>query len=357
MNSYLEKYDIIVIGGGHAGCEAALASARMGVKTLLITMNMNTIAQMSCNPAIGGLAKGHLVREIDALGGRMGIIADRTGIQFRMLNKSRGPAVWSPRSQNDRIHYSIQMRKELESQENLQIRQDQVARLDIRDNSIIGIVTLFGTKIKCKAVILCAGTFLNGLIHIGLSNYDAGRAGEFAAKGISDQLRDMGFEVGRLKTGTPPRIAGSSIDFSKTVIQHGDANPQPYSFKHKKLEVKQIPCYLTKTNPETHKVLADGLDRSPLYTGKIIGVGPRYCPSIEDKIVRFSDKDSHQIFLEPEGRDSNEFYVNGFATSLPEDVQLKALHTIPALENANITRLGYAIEYDYFQPTQLFANL
>jgi len=352
-----EKYDIIVIGGGHAGCEAAIASARMGARTLLITMNINTIAQMSCNPAIGGLAKGHLVREIDALGGQMGIAADDTGIQFRMLNKSKGPAVWSPRSQNDRVQYSLYMRHVLENQANLQIRQDSVKTLIIEEGKVHGVVTLIGTKIASKAVILCAGTFLNGLVHIGLNSYSAGRAGEFAAFGTSDQLKEIGFEVGRLKTGTPPRVDGKSIDFDNTIIQHGDQNPKPYSFRHSEIKVDQIPCYLSKTTGITHEIIRAGLDRSPLYTGKIVGTGPRYCPSIEDKIVRFADKPDHQIFLEPEGRDTKEYYINGFATSMPEDIQIESLRTIPGLERANLTRLGYAIEYDYFQPTQLNPSL
>lgn len=334
-----------------------MAAARMGARTLLVTMNINTIAQMSCNPAIGGLAKGHLVREIDALGGQMGLVADDTGIQFRMLNKSKGPAVWSPRSQNDRMHYSLQMRYALESQSNLQIRQDSVNGLMIENGRVQGVVTLIGTRIACSAVILCGGTFLNGLVHVGLKSYSAGRAGEFAAFGISEQLRELGFDVGRLKTGTPPRIDGKSIDFEKMEIQHGDQHPSPYSFRHKEIKVDQVPCYLSNTSKETHNILRNSLDRSPLYSGKIVGVGPRYCPSIEDKIVRFANKPSHQIFLEPEGRDTNEYYLNGFATSMPEDVQVEALRTIPGLEGAIPTRLGYAIEYDYFQPTQLRPNL
>lgn len=357
MNLPQDRYEIIIVGAGHAGCEAALVAAKMGAKTLLITMNISTIAQMSCNPAIGGLAKGHLVREIDALGGQMGLIADETGIQFRMLNKSKGPAVWSPRSQNDRVQYSLCMRRILENQSGLQIRQDSVNGLIVKNGKVVGVETLIGTKITCNAVILCAGTFLNGLIHVGLKSYSAGRAGEFAAFGTSDQLRELGFEVGRLKTGTPPRVDGKSINFENTEIQYGDENPKPYSFRNKEILVDQIPCYLTKTTEKTHKILANGLDRSPLYTGKIVGTGPRYCPSIEDKIVRFADKPNHQIFLEPEGRNTNEYYVNGFATSLPEDVQVKALRTIQGLENANPTRLGYAIEYDYFQPTQLWHTL
>lgn len=351
------KYDIIVIGGGHAGCEAALAGARMGAKTLLMSMNIFTIAQMSCNPAIGGLAKGHLVKEIDALGGEMGVIADNTGIQFKMLNMSKGPSVWSPRSQNDRMQYSLQMRNVLENQENLFIRQHDIKELIIKDSKVTGIITDVGTHIKTGAVIICSGTFLNGLIHVGLTHYSGGRSGELASMGLSAQLKKYGFKVGRLKTGTPPRIDGRTVDFNSMQIQYGDENPTPFSHKHEKINIDPLPCYLTKTNLKTHDILRSGLDRSPLYAGVIKGVGPRYCPSIEDKIHRFSDKESHQIFMEPEGRDTNEYYMNGFATSLPEDVQIKALHSIPGLEKAQITRLGYAIEYDYFPPHQLKPTL
>ncbi|MFQ5863744.1 MAG: tRNA uridine-5-carboxymethylaminomethyl(34) synthesis enzyme MnmG [bacterium] len=349
-------YDVVVVGGGHAGTEAALASARMGAKTMLLTMNLFTIGQMSCNPAIGGLAKGQLVREIDALGGEMGLATDDAGIQFRMLNRSKGPAVWSPRAQCDRAFYAARIRQACEKQENLDLRQGMGIGLVIENSKVCGVRTETGSVIEAQAVILTAGTFLNGIIHIGEVKYSAGRAGEFAAQGLTECLVELGFEAGRLKTGTPPRVDGTTIDFSKTVAQPGDENPVPFSFRHDKLEVAQLPCYLTYTNTRTHDILRTGFDRSPMFTGRIKGVGPRYCPSIEDKINRFADKDRHQIFLEPEGRNTTEYYVNGFSTSLPEEVQLEGIRTIHGLEKVKVTRLGYAVEYDFFPPIQIKAN-
>lgn len=353
----LKTTDIVVVGGGHAGCEAALAAARMGHSTVLITMNLDSIAQMSCNPAIGGLAKGHLVREIDALGGEMAHVIDRTGIQFRVLNRSKGPAVWSPRAQADRAQYRREMRRVLETQENLTIHQGEVVRIIHEGGEIKGVVTKVGAEVEAKRVILTTGTFLGGLIHVGLEHFPGGRAGEFAASGLSDCLAEMDFPIRRFKTGTPPRVNGRTVDFSRTQRQDGDENPQPFSFSTEKLMVQQVPCYMTNTLPETHEILRSGLDRSPLYTGIIKGIGPRYCPSIEDKIVRFKGRDSHQLFLEPEGRDTPEIYVNGFPTSLPVDVQLRALRTVPGLEEANITRFGYAIEYDTIDPRELRPTL
>jgi tRNA uridine 5-carboxymethylaminomethyl modification enzyme len=359
-----DTYDVLVIGAGHAGAEAALAAARMGVRTMLMTMNIFTIGQMSCNPAIGGVAKGQLVRELDALGGEMGLAIDDAGIQFRMLNKSKGPAVWSPRAQADRVQYATRIRFACEQQANLEIRQDMATGIVVRDGQVVGVRTMTGGIIEARSVVLTAGTFLNGVIHVGLTNYSAGRAGEFAAKGMTESLLELGFETGRLKTGTPPRLNGRTIDFSKTEIQPGDEPPPRFSFRdfkgrsgHDYLDVEQMPCHLTYTNEETHAILRTGLDRSPMFTGRIKGVGPRYCPSIEDKIVRFAERKRHQIFLEPEGRQTTEYYVNGFSTSLPEEVQIKAIHTVPGLEKAQVTRTGYAVEYDYFPPTQLHPSL
>jgi tRNA uridine 5-carboxymethylaminomethyl modification enzyme len=357
MITYQERFDIIVIGAGHAGCEAALACARMGCKTLLLTNNKETIAQMSCNPAVGGLAKGQLVKEIDALGGEMGVITDKAGIQFKTLNKKKGPAVWSSRAQCDRVRYRIAMRESLENQKNLWLKQGNVIEILIENEKAKGVLTPTNTAYLCSIVILAAGTFLNGLIHIGLNQFPAGRAGEFPSLNLSDKLKEYGFEMGRLKTGTPPRLDGNTIDFSKTVPQYGDENPKPFSLKTNELPKGQYLCHLTHTNLATHKILMNNLDRSPLYSGVIKGIGPRYCPSIEDKIVKFKEKPRHQIFLEPEGENTTEYYVNGFATSMPEDVQLKALRAVPGLEKVEMTRPGYAIEYDFFPPTQLKPTL
>ncbi len=353
MLTYTEKYDIIVVGAGHAGCEAALASARMGQKTLLFTMNKETIAQMSCNPAVGGLAKGQLVKEIDALGGEIGFVADKTAIQIKTLNLKKGPAVWSTRTQNDRSAYRLAMRESLENQDNLFIKQDTVVEVLVKDGKTYGVVTTARMAYLCHAVVLTCGTFLNGLIHIGLEHFPAGRAGEFPASGLTENLVKLGFRAGRLKTGTPPRLDGRTIDFSKTIPQYGDKQPKPFSLRTKTPPQNKLLCYLTYTNQETHQLILNNLDRSPLFSGKIQGVGPRYCPSIEDKVVKFREKPRHQLFLEPEGMGTNEFYVNGFATSLPEDVQFKAIRTVPGLENAKMMRTGYAIEYDYFPPVQL----
>ena len=352
------KYDVIVVGGGHAGAEAAAAAATMGAKTLLITMQLQNIAQMSCNPAIGGIAKGQIVREIDALGGYMGIITDKTAIQFKMLNKSKGPAMWSPRAQSDRMRFSEEWRLQLEKLPNLDFYQDMVNDLIIENQKVIGVKTSLGISIYGKSVILTNGTFLNGIIHIGMKQFGGGRAGEKAAKGITECLVAHGFESGRMKTGTPPRVDSRSLDYSKMTSQPGDENPEKFSYlpQIKPLTI-QKDCYMTYTSEEVHDLLRTGFDRSPMFTGIIQGVGPRYCPSIEDKINRFADKDRHQIFVEPEGWNTVEAYVNGFSTSLPEDVQFQALRKVKGFENVKFFRPGYAIEYDYFPPTQLKHSL
>jgi tRNA uridine 5-carboxymethylaminomethyl modification enzyme len=357
MNTLYPDYDVIVVGAGHAGSEAAGAAAEMGAKTLLITMNLDAIAKMSCNPAIGGVAKGQLVREIDALGGLMGKVADRSGVQFRILNTSKGPAMWSPRCQSDRALYSKTMREELEKKKNLHFRQDNVVDVLTTEEGkhVTGVRTSTGQKFNAKAVILTTGTFGNGLMHIGETNFGGGRSGERASIGISAALEDLGFEVGRLKTGTPPRIDGRSIDLEKLEIQYGDEEPHAFSFMTESLPTReeQLTCWIGYTNEEVHDMLRSGFDRSPMFNGTIDSTGPRYCPSIEDKINRFSDKNSHQLFLEPEGWNTYEMYLNGFSTSLPEDVQYKALRTIPGFEDAVMLRPGYAIEYDYFPPYQI----
>ncbi|MFH6983817.1 tRNA uridine-5-carboxymethylaminomethyl(34) synthesis enzyme MnmG [Marinoscillum luteum] len=352
------EYDVIVVGAGHAGCEAAAAAANLGSKVLLATMNMNTIAQMSCNPAMGGVAKGQIVREIDALGGYSGIITDKSMIQFRMLNKSKGPAMWSPRAQSDRMRFAEEWRMALENTPNVDFWQEMISGILVKDNRAIGVRTSLGIKIKSKAVVLTNGTFLNGLIHIGEKQFGGGRAGERKATGITEQLVALGFESGRMKTGTPPRVDGRSLDYSRMDEQEGDEVPEKFSYLDTTQPLqKQRSCYITYTNPEVHASLQTGFDKSPMFNGRIQGLGPRYCPSIEDKINRFAERDRHQIFVEPEGWDTVEVYVNGFSTSLPEDVQYKALRLIPGFENAKMFRPGYAIEYDFFPPTQLSQTL
>lgn len=349
----LKEYDVIVVGGGHAGCEAANAAAKMGCSVLLITMNMNTIAQMSCNPAMGGVAKGQIVREIDALGGGSGIVSDLSAIQFRMLNLSKGPAMWSPRTQNDRMKFAEEWRLLLERNVNVDFWQDMCTGVIVEKNAIVGVKTSLGLPVYGKTVVLTNGTFLNGLIHLGEKNFGGGRAAERASHGITEELVALGFTAGRMKTGTPPRIDGRSLDYSKMELQDGDSNPSKFSFTNTKPLSVQRPCHITYTSTDTHNILREGFDRSPMFNGAIKSTGPRYCPSIEDKINRFADKDRHQIFVEPEGWQTVEVYVNGFSTSLPEDIQLKALHSIQGFEHAKMFRPGYAIEYDYFPPTQL----
>ncbi len=355
--TFNENFDVIVIGAGHAGCEAAFAAANLGSRTALITLNLDLIAQMSCNPAIGGIAKGHLVREMDALGGLMGKVIDRTGIQFRLLNRSRGPAVQSPRAQADRCLYRTEMRRFLETVENLHLRQGEVIDLMVEQDRVIGVEMWDGRRLSAKSIVICTGTFLNGLIHVGTRTYSAGRAGELPSILLAESFRKLGFRVGRLKTGTPPRINAKTIDFSKCEEQPGDDKPVPFSFGTKAIPQKQLSCYITYTNQGTHDVIRENLHQSPMYSGQIQSVGPRYCPSIEDKIVKFADKDRHQIFLEPEGFQTNEVYVNGLSTSLPIEVQEKMVRTIPGLEDAQLIRPGYAIEYDMVDPTELKPSL
>ena len=351
------KYDVIVVGGGHAGCEAAAAAANMGSKVLLITMNMQTIAQMSCNPAMGGIAKGQILREIDALGGYSGIVSDLSMIQFRMLNKSKGPAMWSPRSQNDRVLFSLKWREQLEKTPNIDFYQDLVKRILVKDQIVTGVITGLGHEIAAKAVVLTNGTFLNGVIHIGEKNFGGGRIAEKPSSGITEQLVSLGFESDRLKTGTPPRVDGRSLDYGKMEEQKGDDEIIGFSFLDVPKPARQKSCWITYTDKRVHEVLKTGFDRSPMFTGRIDGVGPRYCPSIEDKINRFADRERHQLFIEPEGWNTVEIYVNGFSTSLPEETQYEALRIVPGFENVRIFRPGYAIEYDFFPPTQLTNTL
>lgn len=357
MYIYPKNYDCIIVGAGHAGCEAALACARMEMETLLLTISIDSIALMPCNPAIGGLAKGHLVKEIDALGGEMAKVTDKTGIQFKILNKSRGPAVQSPRAQSDKLEYRLGMTRILENQEGLDIKQGLVEEILVSGNKVKGVRTDIDIVYQSKTLIICTGTFLNGLVHVGLTSFPAGRMIEFPSNSLSKSLSSLGFRLGRLKTGTNPRLDSRSIDFSKTTPQYGDTPPTPFSYWTKSISQKQLPCFLTYTNKKTHKIILNNLKRSPLYSGKIKGIGPRYCPSIEDKVVRFPDKERHQIFLEPEGRETTEIYANGISTSLPFDIQLRFLRTIEGLENAEIIRPGYAIEYDFVYPDQIKLNL
>ena len=348
-----KEYDVVVVGGGHAGAEAVAAAANMGSRTLLVTMNLQTIGQMSCNPAMGGIAKGQIVREIDALGGYSGIITDKSAIQFKMLNKSKGPAMWSPRAQNDRMRFAEEWRLALEATPNVDFYQEMVRGLLVEGNRVVGVRTSLGLDIRAKAVVLTNGTFLNGLIHIGEKQFGGGRAGESAATGITEQLVDFGFDSGRMKTGTPPRVDGRSLDYSKMIPQPGDDIPSKFSYLDTDILTSQVDCHMTHTSEEVHNILREGFNRSPMFNGRIKSIGPRYCPSIEDKINRFAEKESHQIFVEPEGWHTVEVYVNGFSTSLPEDIQYKALKTVKGFENVKFFRPGYAIEYDYFPPTQL----
>ena len=355
---FKNRYDVIVVGGGHAGSEAAAAAANLGASTLLVTMNLQTVGQMSCNPAMGGIAKGQIVREIDAVGGYSGIVSDKTAIQFKMLNRSKGPAMWSPRVQSDRALFSQCWRKMLEDTPGLDFYQEMVTGLVIKDNKIEGVKTGLGVAIKSKSVVLTNGTFLNGLIHVGDKNFGGGRAGERAATGLTEELVKLGFSSGRMKTGTPPRVDGRSLDYKKMTKQPGDEKPQKFSFLNSTSPVEnQLPCHMTYTNPKVHDLLRAGFDRSPMFNGRIKSIGPRYCPSIEDKIHRFSERERHQLFVEPEGRNTNEVYVNGFSTSLPEDIQYKALKSVPGFEKVKFFRPGYAIEYDFFHPTQLKYSL
>ena len=357
MNAYNKHYDVIVVGAGHAGCEAALAATRMGCETLIVTINLDTIAKMSCNPAIGGLAKGHLVKEIDALGGEMAKNIDKTGIQFRRLNTKKGPAVRSSRAQADKKAYQDEMKRVLEAQERLDIKQVLVEELLVEDGRCVGILSQTQTAYFGETVILTTGTFLKGIIHIGDVSYSAGRAGESSAEKLSESFLSLGFEIGRLKTGTPPRVNAQTVDFNQMEIQPGDENPLPFSFSTERITQLQLPCYLTYTNEKTHDVIRENLHRSAMYSGRIVGIGPRYCPSIEDKVVRFEEKTEHQVFVEPEGRDTDEIYLNGISASLPEDVQVGMVHSIKGLENAEIMRFGYAVEYDFAPATQLQPTL
>src|SRR6266446_7983746 len=357
LPSFTEKYDVVVVGAGHAGCEAAAGAARMGLKTALYTINLDLIGQMSCNPAIGGIGKGHLVREIDALGGLMGRVIDRTGIQFRLLNRSRGPAVQSPRAQADRSLYRREMRRVLEGTPNLHLRQGVVVDLVVHDGTVAGVELQDSRRFASRAVIVATGTFLNGLVHTGRKSYSAGRAGEPASIELADALKRLGFPVGRLKTGTPPRLDGRTIDWDAFEPQPPDKKPVAFSFSTERIEQPQINCYIGFTTNELHQTIRDNLHESPLYSGRIKGIGPRYCPSIEDKVVKFADKDRHQLFLEPEGHETNEVYLNGFSTSLPAELQLELVRMIPGLQETQIVRPGYAIEYDYVDPRSLRPGL